>query len=417
MMAFEGPFLAAVIARLPEVKYNLAAYGVSYSLALFFEAPVIMLMAASTSLVKNYHSYVKLRNFHIFLIILVTVILLISLIPGIFYFVALDIIGLPQEVAELTHISLFFLIPWPGAIGHRRFLQGLLIANNKTKLVSYGTVIRLLGMTSTALLLFFFSEIPGAYLGAIALSAGVVLETAATHLMAGPLIKKLSLEKNQFTKIKFDLLPYKKIVSFYYPLAMATFIGLGTQPLVTVFVTNSRMALESLAVLPVINALVFIFRSIGLSYQEVAITFAGEKGQGLNNLLRFALKVSLITSSIFIFIVFTPFSDIWFVYISGLSWDLAQFSLLPAQLLVIIPALSMLISYQRALQVVVQKTAQITIATVIEAISIVLILVFTIYFLDWIGAVAAGLALSLGRLASNLYLVATNRRARRFLAS
>jgi hypothetical protein len=43
MMAVEGPFLAAVIARLAEPTYNLAAYGVAFSLALVLEAPVIML--------------------------------------------------------------------------------------------------------------------------------------------------------------------------------------------------------------------------------------------------------------------------------------------------------------------------------------------------------------------------------------
>jgi hypothetical protein len=31
MMSVEGPFLAAVIARLAEPKYNLAAYGVAFS--------------------------------------------------------------------------------------------------------------------------------------------------------------------------------------------------------------------------------------------------------------------------------------------------------------------------------------------------------------------------------------------------
>jgi hypothetical protein len=48
MMAVEGPFLAAVIARLAEAKFNLAAYGVAYAVALLVESPVIMLMSAAT---------------------------------------------------------------------------------------------------------------------------------------------------------------------------------------------------------------------------------------------------------------------------------------------------------------------------------------------------------------------------------
>ena len=63
MMAVEGPFLAAVIARLAEPVYNLAAYGVAFSLALVVEAPVIMLMSAATALARNRLSYVRLRTF------------------------------------------------------------------------------------------------------------------------------------------------------------------------------------------------------------------------------------------------------------------------------------------------------------------------------------------------------------------
>jgi hypothetical protein len=63
MMAFEGPFLAAIIARLPEPKYNLAAYGVAFAFALIIEAPVIMMLSASTALVTNRSSFFKLRRF------------------------------------------------------------------------------------------------------------------------------------------------------------------------------------------------------------------------------------------------------------------------------------------------------------------------------------------------------------------
>jgi len=54
MMSLEGPYLSALIARLPDPKFNLAAYGIAFSLALIFEAPVIMMMSASTSLAKDY---------------------------------------------------------------------------------------------------------------------------------------------------------------------------------------------------------------------------------------------------------------------------------------------------------------------------------------------------------------------------
>ena len=67
MMAIEGPFLAAVIARMGESAVNLAAYGIAYAFGLITEAPVIMLLSASTRLARTRADYLRLRVFSILL--------------------------------------------------------------------------------------------------------------------------------------------------------------------------------------------------------------------------------------------------------------------------------------------------------------------------------------------------------------
>jgi hypothetical protein len=142
MMAAEGPFLAAVIARLPDPKYNLAAHGVAFAFAVLIEAPVIMLMSASTALVEDAVSYRKLRNFANALNVTSTLVLLVVLIPSVFGFLMRTVIGLPSEVADLTYGALWLFLPWPAAIGIRRFVQGVLIRSGRTRLVATGTAIR-----------------------------------------------------------------------------------------------------------------------------------------------------------------------------------------------------------------------------------------------------------------------------------
>ena len=63
MMSVEGPFLAAVIARLPNPTENLAAYGIAFVLALVIESPVIQFLSASTALVSTRNTYVAMRRF------------------------------------------------------------------------------------------------------------------------------------------------------------------------------------------------------------------------------------------------------------------------------------------------------------------------------------------------------------------
>ncbi|MEE4215220.1 MAG: MATE family efflux transporter, partial [Bacteroidales bacterium] len=139
MMAAEQPFLVSVIARLPDPKYNLAAFGIAFSFALIIEAPVIMLMSASTALVGSSHSYRKLKRFTDILNVSVTLVQLILLLPPVFNFIVMDLMGVPENVARLTHISLLLLLPWAASIGYRRFYQGILIRNNLTRRVTYGT--------------------------------------------------------------------------------------------------------------------------------------------------------------------------------------------------------------------------------------------------------------------------------------
>ncbi|MGD8305446.1 MAG: hypothetical protein PVF17_02230, partial [Ignavibacteria bacterium] len=85
MMSVEGPFLSALIARLADPKFNLAAYGVAFALALIVEAPVIMIMSASTALVRDRYSFKKLKQFTYVLNAAITLLMLVLLIPGIFY--------------------------------------------------------------------------------------------------------------------------------------------------------------------------------------------------------------------------------------------------------------------------------------------------------------------------------------------
>jgi Na+-driven multidrug efflux pump len=199
-------------------------------------------------------------------------------------------------------------------------------------------------------------------------------------------------------------LTYREISKFYYPLALTSLIGLGVQPLVTFFVGQSRMPLESLAVLPVVTSFVFIFRALGLSYQEVMIALIGEKKEGFTILFNFALILAGILVSLLGLFAFTPLADFWFTTVSGLSISLTDFARLPLMIMFFFPALTVLISIQRGVLVATKNTKPITIGTVTEFLTIVLSLIIFVHYMNLVGAVAATIAFVAGRLASNIYL-------------
>lgn len=403
MMSLEGPYLAAIIARMPVPKFNLAAYGVAFSFAMMIEAPVIMMLSASTALVRNLNSFLKLKNFIYALNAIVTLIAIIFALPPVFNFVALNLIGLPYEVARITNIAVAVLIPWPAAIGYRRFYQGILIRNNMTRRVAYGTVVRLSTMSVTAMLLFLFTNISGAVVGAAALSVAVVFEAAASRLMAGKLIRKL---KSGDLETEPEFNPgYKEIFNFYYPLALTSLLTLGIHPMVTFLIGQSRMAIESLAVIPVINSFIFLFRSFGISYQEAAIALLGKNKEGYPALRNYAVMMSVITVTLLAGVALSPLASFWFGTVSGLSKELTSLTSLPLLIMIIFPALEVLISLQRAVLVDSRTTKPITYATVIEVTGLLTYLFISIKLFDMIGVTAAAISFVLGRLGANLYLL------------
>lgn len=400
MMSVEGPFLAAIIARMAEPKINLASYGVAFAFALVAEAPVIMILSASTALVKNEHSYLRLRNFTYLLNLTMTVIMIVLLIPPVFEFIVIDLIQLPKDIAEITYSAVMYLLPWPAAIGYRRFFHGILIKNNMTKKVAVSTVIRLITMTTTALFCFIFTNLHGAEIGAVSLSAGVIMEATAARIFASQIVQQI-----RDIKIFDEELSLKFIYNFYYPLALTAILTLGVHPIVVFFMGQSQFAIESLAVMPVVNSLVFIFRSFGLSYQEVGIALMGNNWEHYKPLRNFAFFSGLSTVGFLLIIAFTPIAYIWFNVVSGLSEELSLFAINPLMIMGILPGLTFLISFQRAILVSAKNTKPITMATMLEVIVIITTMLILINYSDAVGAVAAATAYILGRLVANLYLI------------
>lgn len=402
MMASEGPFLAAIIARLPDPTYNLAAHGVTFALAILIEAPVIMLMSAATSVVKDRISFLKLRNFSRALCLGTTGVLLVVLIPGVYDVLIDDLMGVPDQVADLTYGALWFMLPWPAAIGYRRFLQGVLIRSGKTGLVAYGTVIRLCAMVLAALFGYFVLEIPGAWVGALSLATGVVTEAVAARIMAARTVR--SILDGEIDKGPPRDISYLEIARFYYPLALTSLIGLTVQPLLTFFMGRSVAPVESLAVFPVVHSLSFFFRSMGLAYQDTAIALMGERFEHFPELKTFGMALGAATTLGLALVAFTPLSDVYFIGISGLSPELAAFALTPTRVIVLLPAMSVLLSMQRAIMVERRTTQHITVASAAEVLTVAVAFSIFGFGLDWVGATAAFAAFFAGRAMSNAYL-------------
>lgn len=400
MMALEGPYVAAIVARMPEAARGLAAFGVATSLAWLIESPIMMLLSASAALVRDRASYFALRRFAHLLNALVTVGMAILAIPPVFDFVAERMIGLPHDIARLAHMATTAMIFWPAAIGYRRFYQGILVRYHLTRRVAYGTVVRLATMSITAALLAFVFHLPGALVGALALLSGVLLEAIASRFMARHIVRSIV---GSDDVAEGTLLRQRDIARFYFPLALTSILSMALGPLVTFGLGRGLAPIESLAVWPVVNSMIFLFRSGGVAFQEVGIALDSEREVG-----RTALFLGTLASLALALVALTPLERFWFEQLSGLTPELAPYALWPVRILILFPALEYILSFQRARWILDHRTGVITAATAIEALTLAATLFITLGAFDMIGAEGGAVAMLTGRVAASGYLFLKN---------
>lgn len=164
------------------------------------------------------------------------------------------------------------------------------------------------------------------------------------------------------------------------------------------------MAIESLAVLPVVTSFVFIFRAMGLSYQEVVIALLSQNKKNYKKIVNFAAILAISLVAVLAIISFSSLSLIWFKDISGLSEFLSEFARIPLMIMAMFPALTVLINVQRGILVSQNFTKPITLATVIEFIFVIVSMLVAIKYFSAVGAIAATMAFVIGRIMANAFL-------------
>jgi hypothetical protein len=160
-----------------------------------------------------------------------------------------------------------------------------------------------------------------------------------------------------------------------------------------------------LAILPVVVGLAFVFRTAGIALQEVVIALVGDGGENRRVLARFTLRIGALSTAALAAVVFTPLAPVWYKTISGLAPELAAFALLPGGLLVLLPFLESVLSYQRGVFVKAHRTAPIGVAVAAQLAVTAAVFTLMVMGLKSIGAVAIGPALTAGYVTGTAFLV------------
>lgn len=375
LMSLELPALSAVIARLENPEIHLAAYGgIVFPLALIIEAPIIMLLAASTALSKDWASYMKLRNYMIGAGAILTALHIAVAFTPLYYTVVVDILGAPAEIVEPARIGLMIMTPWTWAIAYRRFNQGVLIRFEHSRAVSVGTFIRLATDIIVLIIGYSIGSLPGIVVATSAVAVSVVAEAIYVAIRIRPVLKNELMPAPTVDPV----LTYRAFANFYIPLGLTSLLTLAVQPIGSAALGRMPLALESLAVWPVITGLSFMLRSLGIAFNEVVVALL-DVPNSTRSLWRFAKILALGTSAFILVMLFTPLADFWFGTISALPPELAEMAKTGLWFALPMPAMAALQSWYQGGILHSTKTSGIPEAVVIFLTTVTILLGVGIY--------------------------------------
>lgn len=389
LMGIEMPLVTAVMGRLPDETVQLAAYGgVFFPISLAIEAPVIMLLAASTRLCDSPQNYRYLQRFSRRLGLALTGVHGLIAFTPLFDLVVVPMLGTAEAVVEPARLGFQFMLPFTIAVAERRFHQGVLIRYGRQRKVGVGTIIRLVAVLVPLMIGLAVETEHSAAVAGFAISFGVVAEAiyarwCVFEVERGPMREAVS-ER---------LLDLATTVRFYFPLALTSVLSLASYPICSAGMNRMPEALTSLAIWSAVTGLGFFSRSSGMAFNEVVIRHAGDV-EGPRTLKRFMMIAGLGISAIVGLVAASPLGEVWYIDLERIPEEGMSMARLATWLMVPMPFLTFLISYWQGMLVHAHQTKPISEGVGIGLATIGLVLVIFVIIGTVPGGVAATLAIT-----------------------
>ena len=404
LMGTELPMLSAFVARLAHPEINLAAYGgIVFPIALIVEAPVIMLLAASTALSKDWASFKKLHNYMLVAGGLLTVLHLLTALTPFYYVVVEGMLGAPAEIVEPARLGLLIMTPWTWTIAYRRLNQGVMIRFGHSNIVGIGTAIRL-GVDLLVLGIGFSMKLPGIVVATSAVAAGVTSEAIYSGLRVRPILAR----ELKPAPVMEPALTYRAFAAFYIPLVMTSLLTLLIQPMGSAALGRMPLALESLAVWPVVSGFIFMLRSMGVAFNEVVVALVDEP-RSVNALRRFTGILTISTTAVILLIAATPLARLWLQDVSALSPELASLARTGLWIGFLLPGLNALQSWYQGVLLNSGKTRGISEAVIVFLLTTGAVLIFGVIWGKMTGLYIGLIAFSAGMIFQTLWLFIRSR--------
>lgn len=350
-MSADQPLNTAAISHKANSEANTAALLILLAIAYWIESPIIDLLSTSTTLCSSRASYRTLRGFTFALLGLVTLVHLLAGFTPIFDVVVYQLLGVTREVGEAARVPLQILTLWSAVIGWRRFNQGLLIRSHRARLISVGTVVRMVSMSASLLALSFgTSRLSGIIIASISLMIGVSCEAAYVTFAARSAIRELPEAPDEAP------LTLSRLCRFHFPLTATTMVNFLGMSVVSAALARAASPVLTLAAYQVASSFLWAIRSSAYALPEIVITLARDEASAAR-LRRFSVSVGAWGSAIVAALYVTGGAYWYFHRALGSTEAVSRIACIAFIFGVLLPVIACLQGYYRGMLTALHRTS------------------------------------------------------------
>jgi len=372
LMSGSSPIINMGIGDLPDAEETagFAAFTIAFVICIFLYSPCFAVREAALKFVKGRTSYRRIVVFHLVVAGTgVLLLLILSLTPVLDGLVLTWLMKVPDSLIGPVKRAVLAFSPIPVLIVFRGVHQSVHITNDTPKWIGIGTICRFAVLAGFVFGVGVPLEIEGGVMGGLALSLGILVETAVNVVTAR--------RRAAFLAVDHPRLPpptVRRIWDFAGPLFLANAMGVLMQPLTVAIVNEAIMKETSAAAFGIVKSFTWFFSSTLFAMQAMALARA-DSIQNLKRLFGYALlPVGLFTALILTFVVSPAARDFLFYGVFLIDKRAtAEFAARTLPIAVALPLLMAVRSGARGLLMRGNRTGMVTVASLLGLAALVVL--------------------------------------------
>lgn len=379
----------AGISRTGNSEIALAAYTVSMSIMNMFASPTFTSRQMLVALARDKKSFRISRSVMVKVgIASLSVLSLVAFTP-IGKFIFINIFNAPIDLYPEIEFAARFCLLLPFVYTLRAYSQGIIIVQKKTQYLTYSVIVRILFMIFLASFLPKIAWLNGAAVGILIWTLGMGCEALCNLLLSIPLFKKLP--EQTTTSDNAQAFSASKAFSFLWPLMLMSFVWTLGRPMINFGLSRTTDPNLSLATFQVAYSFAWILMAfLDNNLRQVTLIF-GTSQHNIDFLKRFTLILSVVLAGLLAILTFTPLGTLGLLKIIKVSPELAYASRNILMVLIVAPLLIAWTEFYMGLIMKLGKTKILSIAKIINMITVTIAIYTLAIVAPQIGAIAGAI--------------------------